>query len=88
MTIEEAITVLNCVDAYGIANEAKKMAIKALEREISHTPKFDDVGNVYGAVKRTCTVCGDTVMISPAAMNFEYYCRKCGVKLREEGAEE
>ena len=31
MTNKEAITVLNMVDAYGIAEEAKQMAIQALE---------------------------------------------------------
>lgn len=31
MTIEEAIFVLNCVEAHGICIEAKKMAIKSLE---------------------------------------------------------
>ena len=31
MTIEEAIFVLNCVEAHGVCIEAKKMAIKSLE---------------------------------------------------------
>ena len=31
MTIAEAISVLNMVEAYGIADDAKKMAIRSLE---------------------------------------------------------
>lgn len=33
MTNKEAITVLKMVDAHGLADEAKQMAIKALEKE-------------------------------------------------------
>lgn len=35
MTREEAIQVLNMVEAHGLADEAKRMAIEALERESS-----------------------------------------------------
>lgn len=44
MSREEAITVLNMVDAYGIAEEAKQMAIQALE-------------NIGHLKDRPCSVC-------------------------------
>lgn len=47
MTREEAIKVLNMVEAYGLADEAKRMAIEALEHEPS-----EDLISRADAVKR------------------------------------
>lgn len=68
--------------------EVMEMAIEALEKQIPKKPTFEDVGNAFGAILRTCGACGDSVLISAKAMEFENYCRRCGVKLKEEGAEE
>lgn len=81
MTIEEAITVLNCVDAYGIANEAKKMAINILKKQIPKKTKETSLGT-------ECSVCGSIVKIRSCA-RFAY-CPYCGNKIdwTKEGAEE
>lgn len=57
MTREQAIMVLKMVDAYGVADEAKRMAIEALQTaEINcvHCPYYheieDDIG-VHGHCK-------------------------------------
>lgn len=57
MTREQAIMVLKMVDAYGVADEAKRMAIEALQTaEINcvHCPRYyeteDDIG-VHGHCK-------------------------------------
>lgn len=46
MTIDEAIKVLEMVKAHGLADEAKKMAIKALECSKGRTFKIDINGNM------------------------------------------
>lgn len=38
MTNEEAIMVLNMVEAHGLADEAKKIAVSALEKQIQKKP--------------------------------------------------
>ena len=56
-------------------------AIVALEKQIPKKPKYEDVDNIYGAIKRTCTACGDVCMVSKGAKPYEHYCRQCGQAL-------
>ena len=91
MTLEEAIDfILNkiqidvrfCSDEDIEKTEAAlKLAISALEKQIPKQPKYEDVDNVYGAIKRTCTACGDVCMVSKGAKPYEHYYRKCGQAL-------
>lgn len=62
-------------------NEVIDLAIEALEKQIPKKATYEDVGNVYGAEKRSCSACGDVVLISPRAREFEKYCRFCGNRL-------
>ena len=88
MTLEEAIDfILNkiqidvrfCSDEDIEKTEAAlKLAISALEKQMPKQPKYEDVDNVYGAIKRTCTACGDVCMVSKGAKPYEHYCRQCG----------
>ena len=91
MTLEEAIDfILNkiqidvrfCSDEDIEKTEAAlKLAISALEKQIPKQPKYEDVDNIYGAIKRTCTACGDVCMVSKGAKPYEHYCRQCGQAL-------
>ena len=91
MTLEEAIDfILNkiqidvrfCSDEDIKKTEAAlKLAISALEKQIPKKPKYEDVDNIYGAIKRTCTACGDVCMVSNGAKSYEHYCRQCGQAL-------
>ena len=91
MTLEEAIDfILNkiqidvrfCSDEDIKKTEAAlKLAISALEKQIPKQPKYEDVDNIYGAIKRTCTACGDVCMVSNGAKSYEHYCRQCGQAL-------
>ena len=91
MTLEEAIEfILNkiqidvrfCSDEDIEKTEAAlKLAISALEKQMPKQPKYEDVDNVYGAIKRTCTACGDVCMVSKGAKPYEHYCRQCGQAL-------
>ena len=91
MTLEEAIDfILNkiqidvrfCSDEDIEKTEAAlKLAISALEKQIPKKPKYEDVDNIYGAIKRTCTACGDVCMVSNGAKSYEHYCRQCGQAL-------
>ena len=91
MTLEEAIDfILNkiqidvrfCSDEDIEKTEAAlKLAISALEKQMPKQPKYEDVDNVYGAIKRTCTACGDVCMVSKGAKPYEHYCRHCGQAL-------
>ena len=91
MTLEKAINfILNkiqidvrfCSDEDIEKTEAAlKLAISALEKQMPKQPKYEDVDNVYGAIKRTCTACGDVCMVSKGAKPYEHYCRQCGQAL-------
>lgn len=61
--------------------EVFELAISALEKQIPKKPKYEDVDNIYGAIKRTCTACGDVCMVSKGAKPYEHYCRQCGQAL-------
>ena len=61
--------------------EAIKIAISAIEKQISKKPTYEEIGNMYGAIKRTCTACGDVCMVSKGAKPYEHYCRQCGQAL-------
>ena len=87
MTNEEAIKTIELAIAevewnypmdYAIALET---AISALEKQIPKKPTYEEIGNVYGAIKRTCAKCGDVCLISEDAKPFEHYCRYCGQKI-------
>lgn len=91
MTPEEALNVLSNTN-FSVNNEAEeqkcrvyqaafKTAIEALEKQVPKKPKYEDVDNIYGAIKRTCTACGDVCMVSKCAKPYEHYCRQCGQAL-------
>ena len=61
--------------------ESESLINKALEKQIPKQPKYEDVDNIYGAIKRTCTACGDVCMVSKGAKPYEHYCRQCGQAL-------
>ena len=61
--------------------KAYSVALNALEKQIPKQPKYEDVDNIYGAIKRTCTACGDVCMVSNGAKPYEHYCRQCGQAL-------
>ena len=61
--------------------EAFGKAINALEKQIPKKPIYEDIGNIYDALKRTCVNCGDVCLVSKCAIPFEHYCRYCGQKL-------
>ena len=88
MTYEEIKEIRDKHPEKGVDNkELARMIDAAIERQIPKKPTFEDVGNVFGGILRICGACGDRVVISAKAMEFENYCRRCGVKLKEEGAE-
>lgn len=62
-------------------HKAFDLAISALEKQIPKKPIYEDIGNIYGALKRTCVNCGDVCMVSKCGIPFEHYCRYCGQKL-------
>lgn len=53
----------------------------SIEKQIPKKPIYEDIGNIYGALKRTCANCGDVCMVSKCGIPFEHYCRYCGQKL-------
>lgn len=73
--------IMHLRNEYGEGNDNVKLVVDALERQIPKRPKYEDADNIYGAMKRTCTNCGDVVMVSPQARPFELYCRYCGTRL-------
>ena len=87
MTPEEAIKIIQIAVADVEWNylmnyaQAFETAIEALEKQIPKKPKYEDVDNIYGAIKRTCTACGDVCMVSKGAKPYEHYCRQCGQAL-------
>lgn len=79
MTREEAIFVLECVEAHGLATEAKRMAIEALKAEpIKHGRWVESWGGKW----HSCSICE---AIPP--FNFDgvdlltNYCPNCGAKM-------
>ena len=87
MTAKEALSLLNDMEFdknYQGEQEYTEMLLvckEALEKQIPKKPKYEDVDNVYGAIKRTCTACGDVCMLSKGAKPYEHYCRQCGQAL-------
>jgi hypothetical protein len=82
MKTQEAIKEIKSYadNSWGSLNEAFEMAIKALEKQISKKPTYEETGNAYGALKRTCANCDDVCFIGEDAKPFEHYCRYCGQK--------
>lgn len=93
MTREEAIQVLNMVEAYGLADEAKHVAIEALEQEpvkygewvpctkngliLNELIRAEDVAKWYGY---KCSECN---YIHKGNALVEYnYCPNCGADMR------
>ena len=87
MTFEESLKNLkylisdDCTDTHFDYIEEIETEIEALEKQIPKKPKYEDVDNIYGAIKRTCTACGDVCMVSNGAKPYEHYCRHCGQAL-------
>ena len=87
MTAKKALELLNDVEFsekyQGVQEYAEMLIVckEALEKQIPKQPKYEDVDNVYGAIKRTCTACGDVCMVSKGAKPYEHYCRQCGQAL-------
>lgn len=74
MTREEAIQVLNMVEAYGLADEAKHVAIEALEQEPVKYGEWEDVNG-----DETAWRCDQCKEISCCNDNF---CPNCGADMR------
>ena len=85
MTYEEAIEILQEERDYAqfpkYIREAIEIANSAIKKQIPKKPTYEEIGNVYGALKRTCAKCGDVCLISEDAKPFEHYCRYCGQKI-------
>ena len=87
MIAKKALELLNDVEFsekyQGVQEYAEMLIVckEALEKQIPKQPKYEDVDNVYGAIKRTCTACGDVCMVSNGAKSYEHYCRQCGQAL-------
>ena len=81
MTNEEAIIDIRENIQPIIGGKSLDIAISALEKQIPKKPTYEEIGNVYGAIKRTCAKCGDVCLISEDAKPFEHYCRYCGQKI-------
>lgn len=87
MTSEEAITVLNMIEAHGsLAIQAKDMAIKALEQEpktghwIAHEVRLPD----RTILNYRCSVCGRKLIgYSTETLSEAPYCH-CGAKMESE----
>ena len=80
MTNKEAINTIEhgCIYRDRRGSEALEIAVIALKKQIPKKPTYEEIGNVYGARKRTCAKCGDVCLISEDAKPFEHYCRYCG----------
>ena len=87
MIAKKALELLNDVEFsekyQGVQKYTEMLIVckEALEKQIPKQPKYEDVDNVYGAIKRTCTACGDVCMVSKGAKPYEHYCRQCGQAL-------
>ena len=81
MTNEEAIIDIRENIQPIVGGKSLDLAISAIEKQIPKKPIYEDIGNVYGAIKRTCAKCGDVCLISEGAKPFEHYCRYCGQAL-------
>ena len=47
-----------------IGGKSLDIAISDIEKQIPKKPTYEEIGNVYGALKRTCAKCGDVCLIS------------------------
>ena len=81
MTNEEAIIDIRENIQPIVGGKSLDIAISAIEKQIPKKPTYEEIGNVYGALKRTCAKCGDVCLISEDAKPFEHYCRYCGQKI-------
>ena len=87
MIAKKALELLNDVEFsekyQGVQEYAEMLIVckEALEKQIPKQPKYEDVDNIYSAIKRTCTACGDVCMVSRGAKPYEHYCRQCGQAL-------
>lgn len=81
MTNEQAIEVLNMVEAHGLADQAKQLAIKALQNDRPHgtwlyTPNIPNLSEYEGI---TCSICGND-----SIGDFDF-CPNCGADMRLRG---
>lgn len=97
MTNEQAIDVLNMVEAHGLADEAKKLAIKALQNDRPQgewekiiTYYNDAAMCLYGEFK--CSCCGHlhTFYEIPETNKFntDNFCGYCGADMRGDDNEQ
>ena len=84
--IKEEQAIVNNGDEFHVeALKVCEVVKQALEKQIPKKPNYEDVGNVYGALKRICGVCGDVCMVSKDAKPYEHYCRYCGNRFDDWG---
>lgn len=82
MTIERAIEILDPehrehYDSIDTVNEACRMGMEALERQVAKKPAIkNDYTNVFGVIYGWCPVCGCDIY-----SNINNFCPKCGQKL-------
>lgn len=83
MTNEQAIEVLNMVEAHGsLVIQAKEMAIKALEQEPKTGTWRKDIDNSrrWDRVRFYCSECGNWQTYGETG-----FCPNCGAKMESEG---
>lgn len=97
MTNEQAIDVLNMVEAHGLADEAKKLAIKALQNDRPHgtweklTKYYDErAQRIYAEFRCSCCESLRIFYEMPESYNqfiTDNFCGFCGADMRKGGAE-
>lgn len=82
MTRDEAIIVLKMVEAHGLADEAKRMAVEALKTDRPHGEWIVDTYNM----ELRCEFCGETFRFDDVDELLDYkeyakYCLACGARM-------
>lgn len=81
MTDGEAIFVLNSVEAYGLADEAKKLAITALEKQIPKKPNLEGDGYADGTMVYDIWRCPNCDRAYEVDSDDYDYCPNCGQRI-------
>ena len=79
MTPDEAIWLLNHVEAHGMVKQAKQMAIEALKKYPDYTANILNNADIYG-FDHTCSRCWSKVTDTNAK-----YCSYCGARFIKGG---
>lgn len=82
MTPEEAIWLLNHVDAHGIVKQAKQMAIEALKKHPGYSAVILIGADMYG-FDHSCSHCWSKIDNTTAS-----YCWYCGAKFKKEDTDD